>query len=80
VAEQETPFLDVLLVDGGFSIPELKWREIVFVGAVRREGELWERDPSRPLPPFEPPDLIPAGVRFRVERCAGRVVVRRDPG
>jgi hypothetical protein len=48
----ERPFEDVEMTGDGFSIPELKWREIVFVGGVRRDGEAFVRDPSRPLPPF----------------------------
>jgi len=80
MAEHREPFADVEVHDGGFSIPDLKWRELVFVGALRAEGELWVRDPSRPLPPFRTPDLFPAGVRFRAERHGARVLVRPEPG
>ncbi|MGE5126645.1 MAG: hypothetical protein ACM3PV_10140 [Betaproteobacteria bacterium] len=80
MAEELTPFLDVVLLEGGFSIPELKWRELLFVGALRPEGALFVRDPSRPLPPFAVPGLFPEGRRFRVERSGGRVIVRREPG
>jgi hypothetical protein len=81
MAEEQEPFADVERIGRGFSIPELKWRELVFVGAVRRDGEGWIRDPSRPLPPFRLPGLFPAGVRLRVERREGRVVVRPEaPG
>jgi hypothetical protein len=52
MAEHQEPFADVRDEPGGFSIPELKWRELLFVGAMRPEGELFVRDPSRPLPPF----------------------------
>lgn len=76
MAEEHTPFLDVIPLEGGFSIPELKWRELVFVGALRPEGQLFVRDPARPLPPFAAPDLFPEGRRFRVERSDGRVIVR----
>ncbi len=76
MAEESTPFLDVIPLEGGFSIPELKWRELVFVGALRPEGELFMRDPARPLPLFALPDLFPEGRRFRVERSEGRVIVR----
>lgn len=76
--EQE-PFADVVAVEGGFSIPELKWRELVFIRALVPEGERFVRDPARPLPPFRRPDLFPEGVRFRVERVSGRVVVRPEP-
>ncbi len=78
MADEQTPFLDVRPVEGGFSIPELKWRELLFVGALRPAGGAFVRDPARPLPPFAVPDLFPEGVRFRVERRGGRVVVRRQ--
>ncbi len=80
MAEHQEPFADVEVHDGGFSIPELKWRELVFVGALRAEGELWVRDPSRPLPPFRPAILFLAGVRFHTERHGARVLVRPEPG
>lgn len=57
-----------------FDLPDLKFRELLFVGALkpsRGEG-CYERDISRPLPLFREPDLIPSGVLFRVERRAGR--------
>ena len=73
--EQE-PFADVVPVEGGFSIPELKWRELLFVRALVPEGEHFVRAASRPLPPFRDPELFPEGARFRVERVSGRVVVR----
>jgi hypothetical protein len=79
VAEQQEPFADILLLDEGFSIPELKWRELVFIGALRADGSAWVRDPSRPLPPFRVPDLFPEGVRFQVGRQGARVIVRRQP-
>ncbi len=78
MADEQTPFLDVRVVEGGFSIPELKWRELLFVGALRPAGAGFVRDPARPLPPFAVPDLFPEGVRFRAERRGGRVVVRRE--
>lgn len=78
MAEAQDPFADVVHVAGGFSIPELKWRELVFIRALVPEGELFVRDPQRPLPPFSEPDLFPEGGRFRVERDLGRVVVRRE--
>ena len=78
MAEQQEPFADVEVLEDGFSIPELKWRELVFVGALRADGDGWVRDPFRPLPPFRIPDLFPEGTRFRVERRGGRVVVRPD--
>ena len=61
---------------GGFSIPRLKWRELVFVGALRPSGDDWVRDPARPLPPFERPGLFPDDGVFSVEESRGRVLVR----
>ncbi len=76
-----SPFADVQVnADGSFSIPELKWRELVFIGALRAEGEHWLRDPARPLPCFETPDLFPAGVRFQATRDADRVLIRSTAG
>jgi hypothetical protein len=77
MADQD-PFADVHVLQAGFSIPELKWRELVFIGALRPDGEAFVRDPARPLPPFRLPDLFPEGVRFRIERGDGRVLVRRE--
>ena len=79
MADEQTPFLDVRPVEGGFSIPELKWRELLFVGALRPEGGGFVRDPTRPLPPFALPGLFPEGVRWRAAAGGGRVVVRREP-
>jgi hypothetical protein len=73
----ERPFLDVQAEEDGFSIPELKWRELLFVGAMRPEGALFVRDVSRPLPVFAVPDLFPPGVRFRAVRDGGRVRLER---
>lgn len=78
MAEQQEPFADIVVLEDGFSIPDLKWRELVFVGALHAEGDCWTRDPSRPLPPFRIPDLFPDGTRFRVERRAGRAFVRPE--
>jgi hypothetical protein len=75
MAEQQEPFADVVPVEGGFSIPELKWRELLFIRALVPDGDCFVRDPLRPLPPFRRPDLFPQGVRFRVERRGGRVLV-----
>jgi hypothetical protein len=77
MAEEQRPFEDVRQTADGFSIPELKWRELVFVGAVRREGDAFVRDPSRPLPPFRLPGLFPEGARFAATAEGGRVRIRR---
>jgi hypothetical protein len=76
MAEHGEPFADVVWTSGGFSIPELKWRELVFVGALRPDGDAFVRDPARPMPPFRDGDLFPEGKRFRAERSGGRVLVR----
>jgi hypothetical protein len=76
MAEEQQPFADVVPLEGGFSLPELKWRELLFIGALRAEGDAFVRDPSRPLPPFRLPGLFPDGVLFRATRDGGRVVLR----
>ena len=73
----ETPFADVQTTPDGLSIPELKWRELLFTGALRAEGDLFVRDPARPMAPFALADPFPAGARVRVRREGGRVVVAR---
>ena len=78
MAEERRPFEDVVCSADGFSIPELKFRELVFVGALRAEGELFVRDPARPLPPFRDLGLFPENGRFRVEHTGGRVLMRPE--
>ena len=80
MAGEQEPFADVVPVEGGFSIPELKWRELLFVGAVRPDGDGFVRDAGRPLPPFRREGLFPEGVRFRAERAGRRVILRRAGG
>lgn len=75
--DDQQPFADVRLHEDGFSIPELKWRELLFVGALRPEGHGFVRDPCRPLPSFRLGDLFPEGVRFEIIRSGGRVRLRR---
>lgn len=77
MAEVESPFEDVQVTAEGFSLPELKWRELLFVGALRPDGDAYVRDASRPLPPFRIPDLFPEGQRFAATRTGRRVVIRR---
>jgi len=77
MADEQQPFADVVPLEDGFSLPELKWRELLFVGALVAQGDVFVRDPARPLPPFRVPGLFPEGVRFRVSRKEGRVAVRR---
>jgi len=73
-----TPFADVRTLPEGFSIPDLKWRELLFIGALRKDGNAYVRDPERPLPEFRLPDLFPEGQRFRASREGGRVVLRPE--
>jgi hypothetical protein len=75
MADHQEPFADVVDVEGGFSIPDLKWRELLFIGALRPEGDAFVRDPARPLPLFRREGLFPEGVRFRAERVRGRVIL-----
>jgi hypothetical protein len=75
--DEQQPFADVRGGPDGFSIPELKWRELLFIGALRREGEDFVRDPARPLPSFRIPGLFPDGARFRADPAGGRVLLRR---
>jgi hypothetical protein len=77
VADEQRPFEDVRETAESVSIPELKWRELLFVGALRREGDVFVRDPSRPLLPFKVPDLFPVGVFLLATSDDGRVTVRR---
>jgi hypothetical protein len=77
MADEQQPFADVVLLEeGGFSLPELKWRELLFIGALRAEGATFVRDPSRALPSFRLPGLFPDGMPFQATREGGRVVVR----
>ena len=73
----ERPFEDVQETEDGFSIPQLKWRELLFVGALRREGEVFVRDPSRPMQPFRKGELFPVGVAFMAIPDGGRVRIQR---
>jgi hypothetical protein len=76
----QEPFADVELLPDGLSLPDLKWRELLFIGALRAEGDAYVRDTSRPLPPFVLPDLFPDGARFRVAgRDGKRVSLQRLP-
>lgn len=65
------PFHDLRPVGdrGAFSVPLRKWREILFVGAMREtEDGIYVRDPSRPLPLMRQPEYFAADKRFRTER------------
>lgn len=66
MAGNPQPFEDVVMTEDGFSIPHLKWRELVFIGAVREENGFFLRDPSRPMPPFRREGLFAEGERYEV--------------
>jgi hypothetical protein len=78
---EESPYEDVRGSKLSFVLPRRKWRELLFIGALVPDGtsgELFVRNPARPLPPFRDPDLFPEGVRFRARReNGGRVRVER---
>jgi len=73
-------FEDVKKHDGGvLDLPDLKFRELIFIGALKRldDGSDPERaevvvDETRPMPPFREEGLFPAHSRFTVVRRAGR--------
>jgi hypothetical protein len=73
----QKPFEDVVPTPDGFSLPSLKWRELVFIGALRAEGDGFTRDPARPMPPFARGDLFPVGAVFAAWPEGGRVHLRR---
>jgi len=65
---------------GAFSVPLRKWREILFVGAMREtEDGIYVRDPSRPLPPMRQPEYFAEGKRVRAEPLADPREGRADP-
>ncbi len=72
-------FEDVRVNEAGFDLPDLKFRELVFIGALKRldDGSDAARaevvvDPARPLPPFRREGLFPPHARFVVFRDKGR--------
>ena len=79
MADEQRPFEDIRETADGFSIPELKWRELLFVGALRPDGDAFVRDASRPIPPFRVADPFPDGARFTATAEEGRVRIRRVP-
>ena len=65
---------------GAFSVPMRKWRELLFIGAMREADEgLYVRDPARPLPPMQHPEFFAAGQRFRAERLPDPQEGKADP-
>jgi len=73
----ETPFENVKQEDGVFWLPRRKWRELLFIGALVPDGELYVRDAARPLPVFRDPGLFPEGARFRVSEDDDEVRLER---
>jgi GNAT superfamily N-acetyltransferase len=78
VRDVQQPFADVRPEPGGFSLPEIKWRELLFLEVLALDGDAYVRNPQRPVPSFRIPGLFPPGARFRVEPAAeARVVLVR---
>ena len=77
MAGNPQPFEDVVMTDDGFSIPQLKWRELLFIGAVREERGVFVRDPARPMPPFRREGLFAEGERYAAAPEGTRVRLRR---
>jgi hypothetical protein len=77
VSYDQKPFEDVVLTPDGLTLPELKWRELHFIGALRQDGDAFVRDPARPMPPFARGDLLPFGARFAATPEGRRVRLRR---
>jgi hypothetical protein len=77
-------FEDVKHREAGFDLPDLKLRELLFIGALRRIDDGADPavaevivDPSRPMPVFREEGLFPENARFAVERRDGRAWFRR---
>lgn len=78
-------FEDVKKHDGGvLDLPDLKFRELLFIGALKRADDgsdptraEVEVDPSRPMPPFREEGLFPPHSRYKVERKTGRALFTR---
>lgn len=73
-------FEDVKKHDGGvLDLPDLKFRELIFIGALRRTDDGADPgkaevvvDETRPMPPFREEGLFPPRSRFAVVRQGGR--------
>ena len=81
-------FEDVKKHDGGvLDLPDLKFRELIFIGALKRLDDGTDPasaevvvDGSRPMPPFREEGLFPPRARFSVVRRNGRAYFTRiDP-
>jgi TrmH family RNA methyltransferase len=75
--DADKPFEDVERAADGFTLPALKWRELLFLGALKETDGAFARDASRPLPRFRDADLFPPGARFEARREGRRVRLRR---
>ena len=74
MAGNPQPFEDVVDAPGGFTLPSLKWRELLFIGALREVAPgVFARDPAREMPPVRRQDLFPEGARFEAVRDGPRV-------
>ena len=73
-------FEDVKRHDGGvLDLPDLKFRELIFIGALKRVDDGSDPakaevvvDEMRPMPPFREEGLFPPHSRFSVVRRSGR--------
>jgi hypothetical protein len=74
-------FLDVVFAAdrSSFTIPKLKWRELIFIRALRPQGGSWVRDPSRFMPAFAAGDLLPEGQCYSVVDEGERVRISPSP-
>jgi hypothetical protein len=79
MGDDQEPFADVRVEEDGFSLPHLKWRELLFIGALRAEGGHYVRDPARPFPPFARDGLFPPDRRFEAALHGDRVRIRVRP-
>lgn len=78
-------FEDVKKRDGGaLDLPDLKFRELIFIGALKRLDDGTDPakadvvvDETRPMPPFREEGLFPKASRFTVERRDGRAYFTR---
>ena len=61
------PFFDIEGDASSFLLPRRKWRELVFIGALKQQGDRYVRDPSRFMPPFDNPDLFMEGYEYEMK-------------
>lgn len=81
-------FEDVRKHEGGvLDLPDLKFRELIFIGALKRLDDGTDQgkalvvvDETRPMPPFREEGLFPPKARFEVVRVGGRARFTRIDG